>query len=93
MEFLHTEFWGGSECTALVTLDAQCNVLLLEDSAWLAYKNGGAFTYYGGWATQSPVRLTPPHHGHWHVVIDLGGRAGRVGASVRIIGRNNAMVP
>ena len=75
MDFLHTEFWGGSETTVIVTLSCQCNVLLLDDVSFSAYKRGESFSYYGGWATRSPSHLTPPHHGHWHVVIDLGGGA------------------
>ena len=85
MEFLHTDFWGGPESVAVVVLDAQCNVLLLSELDFAAYHRGESFTYHGGWATQSPVRLVPPHHGHWHVVVDLGGRAGRVRADVRIL--------
>ncbi|MBN1460003.1 MAG: DUF1883 domain-containing protein [Armatimonadetes bacterium] len=84
MEFLHTDFWGGSESVAVVTVDARCNVLLLSDLDFAAYRRGGAFGYHGGWATQSPVRLVPPHHGHWHLVVDLGGGAGQVRAQVRI---------
>ena len=93
MEFLHTDFWGGAECVAVVTLDAQCNVLLLDDTAFSAYRDGKSFTYYGGWATYSPVQLSPPHQGHWHVVIDFGGKSGQVKAGVRIVKHSDAMVP
>jgi hypothetical protein len=31
------------------------------------------------------VRLSAPHPGHWHLVIDLGGHAGSVRASIRTI--------
>ena len=93
MDFLHTDFWGGTECSAVVTLDAQCNVLLLDDSAFSAYRSGSGFSYFGGWAARSPVQLTPPHYGHWHVVIDLGGNSGKVRAGVRIVRRNGVTVP
>ena len=92
MEFLHTDFWGGSESVAVVVVDAQCNVLLLSDLDFAAYRRGGSFTYHGGWATHSPVRLVPPYHGHWHLVVDLGGGAGRVKAQMRIT-RAAALVP
>ena len=85
MDFLHTDFWGGAESTAVVTLDAQCNVLLVDESNFPAYKRGDAFRYYGGWASRTPVYLTPPRYGHWHVVIDLAGGPGRVRAGVRIL--------
>lgn len=89
MQFLHSEFWGGVGSRAIVTPDAQCNVLLLTDPDFDAYRSGRPFSYYGGWATRSPVQLTPPHYGHWHVVLDLGGRSGAVRASVRVIDGNS----
>lgn len=85
MNYLHTEFWGGSEAVALVTLEGQANVLLLDDTNYSAYRGGRSYQYYGGWATRSPVRLSPPHHGRWHVVVDIGGYAGTVRAGVRVI--------
>ena len=85
MDFLHTDLWGGPESTAVVTVDTQCNVMLLDDTNFSAYRRGSSFNYHGGWATRSPVRLIPPRHGHWHVVMDLGGGAGRVSAGVRIV--------
>lgn len=85
MEFIHTDFHGGPSDIALVTLDGQANVLLLDDCAFSAYRQGRSYSYHGGWATQSPVRLGPPHEGHWHVVVDLGGYSGSVRAGIRIV--------
>jgi hypothetical protein len=85
--FLHHEFWGGSDVTAVVAVDHQCNVLLLSDADFRAYRSGQSFRYHGGWAARSPVQLTPPHDGHWHIVIDLGGTAGTVRADVRLVRR------
>lgn len=85
MEFLHTDFHGGRDAVVLVTLDGRANVMLLDDNSFAAYQGGRSFSYSGGWATTSPVRLVPPHTGHWHVVVDLGGASGTVRASVRIV--------
>ena len=84
MSFLHTDFTGGPDNVVVVTLDGQANVMLLDDREFSAYRTGGRFSYRGGWATQSPVQLRPPSYGHWHVVVDLGGRAGQVRAGIRI---------
>ena len=86
MNFLHTDFNGGPENVVVVTLDGQANVMLLDDLAFSSYRNGGRFTYHGGWATKSPVQMRPPSISHWHVVVDLGGRAGQVRAGIRIVG-------
>jgi len=92
MNFLHTDFWGGTESTVIVGVDSQCNVLLMTDLDFSDYRSGRPFRYYGGWATHSPAQLVPPHHGHWHVVVDLGGRAGTVRASVRVARRSEGVV-
>jgi hypothetical protein len=85
MNFLHAEFTGSTDHVVLVTLDGQANVMLLEEGDFDAYRTGRSFHYFGGWQTQSPVRLSPPHHARWHVVVDRGGYGGTVRAGVRII--------
>lgn len=85
MDFLHSDFHGGRDDVVLVTLDRQANVMLLDDSNFAAYRQGRQFSYFGGWMTNSPVRLAPPHHGHWHVVVDLGGNSGTIRASIRVV--------
>jgi len=85
MNFLHSEFDGGPKDVVIVTLDGQANVMLLDESSFASYRAGGQFSYHGGWATASPVRLRPPSVGHWHIVVDLGGRAGQVRTGIRVV--------
>ena len=85
MNFLHADFCGKPNDVAIVTLDSQANVMLLDDINFLAYKKGRSFKYYGGWTCRSSARLNPPHYGHWHVIIDLGGNVGRIRANVRFV--------
>ena len=61
------------------------NVCLMDDSNFYAYRSGRRYNYYGGHYQQSPVRLTCPSDGQWNVTIDLGGYAGNVQSSVRVI--------
>jgi hypothetical protein len=61
------------------------NVMLLDDLNLSHYRRGDRFEYFGGLATLSPVTLTVPRTGSWNVVVDLGGGAGRVDASVRVL--------
>jgi hypothetical protein len=68
-----------------VTLDNKANVRLLDDANFSRYQRGEQHRYHGGYAQVSPVRLKPPHAGHWHVVIDFGGLAGKVRASVAVV--------
>ena len=85
MNFLHYDFTLSSGDVVEVTLDKQANVRLLDDINFSHYKRGERHTYYGGQALKSPAILKPPHPGHWNLVIDLGGYAGTVRASVRVL--------
>ena len=85
MNFLHYELNLDSDDMVEVTLDKQANVRLLDASNFADYESGRRHNYYGGLAKVSPIRLKPPHAGRWHLVIDLGGYAGTVRASVRTL--------
>ena len=86
MNYLHYDLNLRQAESVEVTLDKQANVQLLDEINFNKYKQGERYSYYGGLATKSPVRIAPPYFGHWHLVIDLGGFAGTVKASVRTIG-------
>jgi hypothetical protein len=83
MNFLHQEYDAGPGDVIEVTLDHAANVLLLDSTNYSDYRNGRAYKYRGGYVKSSPFRISPPHHGRWHLVIDLGGNAGTVRASAR----------
>jgi len=85
MNFLHYEFDLSSDDIVEVTLDKQANVRLLDNTNFSLYKDGKQHRYHGGLAKTSPVTLAAPYAGHWHVVIDLGGYAGTVRASARVL--------
>lgn len=73
---------------AEVTLSGNAvNVLLVDSVNLSAYKRGAQYQYYGGHYTQSPVHLSVPHSGVWHVVVDHGGYRGHTTASVRVLPR------
>lgn len=84
---LHYEFDGQLGDLVEVALDHSANVQLLDPSNYERYRNGQAFRYRGGYAVSvsSPFRVSVPHAGHWHVVVDLGGGTGTVRASVQVI--------
>jgi hypothetical protein len=85
MEFLHKELDLSTGDVVEVTLDHAANVQLLDGPNYQDYRSRRQYRYHGGHATESPFRIVAPHPGHWHLVIDLGGNAGRVSASVRIL--------
>lgn len=70
--------------TVVVTLKNQANVQLMTSTDYNDYKAGRRYRYHGGRVTRSPFRIAVPSTGHWVVVIDLGGYAGRISASVAV---------
>lgn len=85
MNYLHYDFNLNINDIVVVTLDKQANVRLLDDLNYSKYRHGRKHIYYGGLAKKSPVHLSPPRSGHWHLVVDLGGYPGTVRVSVRTI--------
>lgn len=85
MNYLHYEVDLESGDVVEVTLDGQANVLLMQSTDFDRYQEGRRYEYYGGHAEVSPLRIRAPHAGHWHVVVDLGGYGGVVGAAVRVV--------
>ncbi|HTT20674.1 MAG TPA: DUF1883 domain-containing protein [Candidatus Sulfotelmatobacter sp.] len=69
----------------VILTGSAANVLLLDDANFVNYQRGKPFRYYGGYYQHSPVVLSPPSPGKWHVVIDTGGRPGHLNAAVRVI--------
>jgi hypothetical protein len=61
------------------------NVILLNPENFLRYRVGQPFSYTGGHYRRSRVRLPIPQNGHWYVVLDLGGIAGRAQAAVDVV--------
>lgn len=69
-----------------VTLNGtEANVLLMDNLEYSNYKADRRANGYGGHTKTSPVRLKVPSSGNWCIVVDLGGYAGRIGASVRVL--------
>ena len=85
MEFLHYEVDLYDGDLIEVTLDKQANVRVMDGSNFSSYRAGRQHRFTGGLAKRSPIRLAPPHAGHWHVVVDLGGYRGSVRAAVRVV--------
>ena len=86
MNFQHYDLKNVSAGSVVeVTLDSAANVQILDNFNFSNYKNRRNYKYIGGYVTQSPYTATIPNSGHWHVVVDLGGHAGTVRSSVRVL--------
>ena len=71
--------------TIEITLSAVANVRLMNDSNFSLYKQAMKHQFVGGVARKSPIRLSIPKSGHWHVVVDMEGLHGQSESRIRII--------
>jgi len=87
MQFQHYElgYLQGGAVVEVTLRGTEANVRLMNDSNFHSYRAGRRHEYYGGHYRQSPARICVPSSGNWHVAVDLGGYAGSVQSSVRVL--------
>jgi hypothetical protein len=56
----------------------------MDHTNFIRYQRGQQFSYHGGQALSSPVRLQVPTAGHWLVVLDLGGASGTIHSNLTL---------
>lgn len=83
MSYLQKSYnlFGGQ--TISVEINLQTNVMLMDPLKYSSYKKR-SFEHYGGNFKTSPANIKVTHTGLWYLVVDLGGRAGRINTLVRI---------
>lgn len=86
MKFIHSDL---GHCqrgdSAEITLTRGANVRLLDSTNFSRYRRGQSHRYIGGLAKRSPVRLSIPTSGRWHVAVDMQGLRGSTSAGIRRI--------
>jgi Domain of unknown function (DUF1883) len=85
LNFLHYELRLKKGDLVEVQLDKQAHVQLLDEINFTNYKKGKKHNAIGGLSKDLLVKLSSPYKGLWHLVVDLGGHAGTVRASVKVI--------
>lgn len=83
-QFLHYQVDASAGDAIIVKLDKQANVRVMDSTNFSRYRRGERHQYLGGRALTRPTRIPLPRPGHWHVVVDLGGIAESVKASVAL---------
>jgi hypothetical protein len=68
-----------------ITLSAVANVRLMNAVNFLRFTETLKHQFVGGVAKKSPIRLSLPETGHWHVVVDMEGHKGQVESNVKMI--------
>lgn len=87
MKYQHYDlgYCQGGQVVEVTLRGNAANVRLLDDSNFQSYRSGRRHTYYGGHYRQSPARIKIPSAGNWNITVDLGGYAGHVESSVRML--------
>lgn len=87
MEFKYSDLGmlsAGDQVVVQITGDGP-NVRIFDSSNFRAFKSGQLAHFYGGHAKRSPVAIQVPHDGHWTLVIDFGGYAGRANYTFQVV--------
>lgn len=86
MKFIHSDLGQrrSGEIVEII-LTSGANVRLMDSSNFSSYKNGRQHRFVGGLAKRSPVRLSIPTSGHWHVAVDMQGLRGSTRTSIRVL--------
>lgn len=69
-----------------VYCDHQCNVLVMDDHNYAAYRRGGRYEYFGGFFDRLPTVVGVPRTGFWNTVIDLGGGRANIRYEISYVG-------
>jgi hypothetical protein len=86
MNFLHSDLGHvGAGTVVEFGLNGRAFVRLIDGANFSAYRSGRHCTFFGGEAIRTPARLSVPHAGHWHAVVDLNGHPGSVRASIDVL--------
>lgn len=72
---------GSTSITSLEGVES--DVMLMESRDVSRYTSGQSVKYWGGHYNRSPIRITIPHDGNWHILVIPTG--GAVKASVQVI--------
>ncbi|AYG58904.1 DUF1883 domain-containing protein [Rhizobium jaguaris] len=73
-----------------ITLSAIANVRLMNSSNFERFTETLKHQFVGGVAKKSPIRLSIPESGHWHLVVDMEGHNGFAESSVKMIDKTSA---
>lgn len=68
-----------------ITLSAVANVRLMTAGNFQRFTETLKHQFIGGVAKKSPIRLTIPESGTWHLVVDMEGHSGLAESSVKLI--------
>ncbi|WP_407309187.1 DUF1883 domain-containing protein [Pseudomonas sp. nanlin1] len=73
MKFVHQREHLNEDDIVVIECSQRCNIRLMSDANFRAFKNGGRHSYHGGAFVDFPARITAPSTGFWNITIDTTG--------------------
>ena len=70
MKFIHQREHLNEDDVVIIECSQPCNIRLMNDKNFRAYKNAGRHTYHGGAFDKFPAKITVPNTGFWNITID-----------------------
>nr|WP_241833420.1 DUF1883 domain-containing protein [Stutzerimonas balearica] len=70
MKFIHQRELLDEDDLVVIECDQPCNVRLMSDKNFRAFKNGGRHSYIGGAFDRFPARIRVPSAGFWNITLD-----------------------
>ncbi|KPY37972.1 Uncharacterized protein ALO52_01545 [Pseudomonas syringae pv. primulae] len=74
MKFVHQREHLNEDDLVVIQCSQLCNIRLMNDANFRAFKNGGRHTYHGGAFDTFPAKIAAPSTGFWNITIDTTGR-------------------
>ncbi|MFF7708934.1 DUF1883 domain-containing protein [Pseudomonas sp. NPDC007930] len=73
MKFVHQREHLNEDDLVVIECSQRCNIRLMNDANFRAFRNGGRHTYHGGAFDTFPARITVPSTGFWNITLDTAG--------------------
>ena len=70
MKFIHQREHLNEDDLVIIQASQACNIRLMSDANFRAFKNGGRHTYHGGAFDSFPAKITVPSSGYWNITLD-----------------------
>lgn len=70
MKFVHQREHLNEDDIVVIECSQRCNIRLMNDANFRAFKNGARHNYIGGHFDRFPARINVPSSGFWNITLD-----------------------
>ncbi len=70
MKFIHQREQLNEDDLVIIESSQPCNIRLMNDANFRAFKNGARHNYIGGHFDRFPAKIRVPSNGFWNITLD-----------------------